>query len=687
MAAELLRRAVADSPAGVQHDRLAARLADALYRTGDRTAAEAVASQALAHASEPDVVVDLHWTLAQCRMRAGESEESLAALDRALASPGISARHRARLLVLAARTHCNLGEVEKAGRVAAGALAVASEADDNWAMGWALLMMALVTSVRGDLTGALPLFDRALAVNPVRSGADRPAAAAAAQQGRHAGQSRPVRGGPGRGRAGTAPGRPGRHDVPAGSGALRPGPAAVCQTGRWDEALAEVEILHEDLKEPAVVCCDLGIAAVISFHRSEVGAARGHLAAAAPHAEAARTPASHLVGSLARSLDCEHDGALPEALAALSRRVRRQHRRSRGDRGPASRTPSASPPRPAIWGPRRPSRARPPRSPPNRRSRTGRRTRCTAAACCDHDASRLLAAAERYADAGGLLSAKALEAAAERFVDAWRTAARRAAGVHPGRGGSDLLGAAADVVRLQAAFSVPTASGVGRTQKARRVVDINAQLIAGAGHGSVTVPPLEIDKRIPNRRVLRSGHAIEIGGIRTACPPRTAPFSANVLAGLRRVVRCEAVSYMEWSPQELLEFSLAADDPAAIMQVWHAYPRVRTTTHSRAGTEREPVAEPRKARQALTIYDFSAIAIPPPGALRRVCKPLGVRAVMKVFLPTGRATRVVRVRRPQEQPVPRDRPPCPPASHPVPWCRCGATRAPGRPTSLLIPQQ
>ena len=31
-------------------------------------------------------------------------------------------------------------------------------------MGWALLMMALVTSVRGGMTDALPLFDRALAV-------------------------------------------------------------------------------------------------------------------------------------------------------------------------------------------------------------------------------------------------------------------------------------------------------------------------------------------------------------------------------------------------------------------------------------------------------------------------------------------------------------------------------------------
>ena len=228
VAAELLGRAVASSPAdSAQHGWLASRLADALYRIGDRAAAEQVANRTLEHAAEPDLLVDLHWTLAQCRMLAGESAESLATLDRALASPGISPRHRARLLVLATRTHMSLSAVETAGQVAASALAAASEAGDNWAMGWALLMMALVTSVRGGMTDALPLFDRGAGRDPVRSGADRSAAAAADQQGRHAGQSRPVRGGPDGGRAGTAPGRPGRHDVPAGAGARRPGPVAL----------------------------------------------------------------------------------------------------------------------------------------------------------------------------------------------------------------------------------------------------------------------------------------------------------------------------------------------------------------------------------------------------------------------------------------------------------------------------
>ena len=88
VAAELLARAVASSRPASRRDRLAARLADALYRIGDVAQAEQVASQALAHAAEPDIVVDLHWTLAQCRMVAGTSAESLATLDQALAAPG-----------------------------------------------------------------------------------------------------------------------------------------------------------------------------------------------------------------------------------------------------------------------------------------------------------------------------------------------------------------------------------------------------------------------------------------------------------------------------------------------------------------------------------------------------------------------------------------------------------------------
>src|SRR5262249_53689277 len=155
VAAELLSQAVASSADSAQHDLFVVRLADALYRVGDAAEAEQVANQALAHGMDPDLVVDLHWTLAQCRMRVGQFAESLATLEQALASPGISARHRARLLVLAARTHNNLGEVEKAGQVAATALEVAEEAGDNWAIGWGVHALTMVGARQGAVADAL----------------------------------------------------------------------------------------------------------------------------------------------------------------------------------------------------------------------------------------------------------------------------------------------------------------------------------------------------------------------------------------------------------------------------------------------------------------------------------------------------------------------------------------------------
>ena len=449
VAAELLTRAVASTSAdSAQHGRLASRLADALYRLGDRAAAEQVANRVLEYAVEPDLLVDLHWTLAQCRMLAGESPESLASLDRALAAPGISARHRARLLALAARTHLNSSEVETAGRVAAEALEAASEAGDNWAMGWALLVLALVTSARGDMTEALPLFDRALAVTEsdptltdLRLLLQLNQAVTLGNLDRHeealtaAGQARQLAD-----QVGATFRLAQAHCV---LGQL------LFQTGRWDDALALVDALPEDLTEPGVACCDLGIAAVISFHRGDTGAARGYLAASDPHAKRlGRRPIGPL--ALARSLDREQDGALPEAQAALTDAFDGNEEVEEIEDLLADAVRLAT--QTGDRAPRRPSRATPTPSPPNRPSRTGWPTRCTAGACWTMTPTRLLVAAERYDDASRpLLRAKALEAAAGHFIDADdRTQARAAftAAVDV----YTSLGAAADVARVQAEF-------------------------------------------------------------------------------------------------------------------------------------------------------------------------------------------------------------------------------------------
>ena len=292
----------------------------------------------------------------------------------------ISARHRARLLVLAARTHSYFGEPEKAGQAAARALTSASEAGDNWAMGWALLMLALETSIQGHLTDALPLFDRALAATQadpdladLRLLVQVNQAVTLGELDRHeealaaAGQAR---------------------DLAHQAGAtLRIGQAhgalsqLLFQTGRWDEALAELGILPDDLKEPAAACCDFGLAAVISFHRGDALAARRHLAAAEPYADRL---GRRLVGplALARSLDREHDGALPEALATLTGEYdpteqidAEEMEDLLGDAvrlaiqvGDLAKAQAFSPVRPL------PSRL-------NRTSRAGRRPRCTVTAC------------------------------------------------------------------------------------------------------------------------------------------------------------------------------------------------------------------------------------------------------------------------------------------------------------------
>jgi tetratricopeptide (TPR) repeat protein/transcriptional regulator with XRE-family HTH domain len=451
VAADLLRQAVSSSPDGsAEHGRLVARLADALYRVGDVAQAEQVASRALARAVEPDLVVDLNWTLAQCRLRAGRAAESLATLDRALAAPGISARHRARLLVLAARTHDNLGEVDKADQVATMALTVASEAADSWTEGWALHVLALATSQRGQVADALAQFDRALAVTEadpaltdlrlllqinkavVLGDLDRyEEALAVARQARHLADQ-----------AGTVIRLAQAHSA---LGQL------LFDTGRWDDALAEVQVLPEDLKEPIAACCDLAIAAVICFHRGETAAARGHLAAAVPHAR--RMGNRLIIGplALARSMDCEQRDTLPQALAELTAGFDHNAEdleeleelladavrlatttgdlhtaKDLADHAAALAAGSDIPHRQA--------------------------TALYCSGLLDRDAARLLAAAGRYHDAGRvLLSAKALEAAADRFAGAddgrqAQAVLTRAVQIYTS------LGAVTDVARLQARF-------------------------------------------------------------------------------------------------------------------------------------------------------------------------------------------------------------------------------------------
>jgi DNA-binding CsgD family transcriptional regulator len=320
LAIELLRQASHRSPASTPRGALlASRLAEALYRIGDRVEAEYVATRAMTVVRDTEQLIDLHWTVAQCRALDGRSEESFESLTKALAQPGISAQQRARLLVLTARAHRGLGEVTIAGSVAAKALAAAEEAKDAWAMGWSLHVLTVVSIMRGDVSTALPLFDRAVdivgddpALTDLRLLLQINKAVALGELDRYDEA------------LGTATEVRQIADQTGSLVRLAQAQSALGQllfhVGRWDDAQAEVETLSDDFKDPSATCCDRGIAATIAFHRGDPATARQHLTLAAPSAEQI---GNRVVSSLtlARSLDHEVADQPDEALAVLTDRV------------------------------------------------------------------------------------------------------------------------------------------------------------------------------------------------------------------------------------------------------------------------------------------------------------------------------------------------------------------------------
>jgi DNA-binding CsgD family transcriptional regulator len=316
-AVDLLRQACRGAPVTTRRGaRLASRLAEALFQSGDHAEAERIARHAMEVVPDTDLLVDLHWTTAQCGAFTGQTEKVLTALSRAIALPEVSDRHRARLLVMAARAHRARGEVILAGEVATTALATAEEIGDIWTIGWSLHVLIVVSMMRGDVAAALPMFERALDVvgdDPAltdlglllrinraialgdldRYGEALDAAAHVRQLADRAGNL--VR----------------LAQARCALGELE------FETGQWDEALVEVEALPDEVKDAGVRCCGRGIAAVIAFHRGDVEEARRHLRLVAPSAERL---GNRVVASLtlARSLDHELADEPGEALEVLT---------------------------------------------------------------------------------------------------------------------------------------------------------------------------------------------------------------------------------------------------------------------------------------------------------------------------------------------------------------------------------
>nr|WP_042180884.1 LuxR family transcriptional regulator [Kibdelosporangium sp. MJ126-NF4]CEL14654.1 Adenylate cyclase / Guanylate cyclase [Kibdelosporangium sp. MJ126-NF4]CTQ96717.1 Adenylate cyclase (EC 4.6.1.1) / Guanylate cyclase (EC 4.6.1.2) [Kibdelosporangium sp. MJ126-NF4] len=287
-------------------------LADALYRNGEPAEAAAVADRALAGAPEPGQLVELYRIMTQCRSLVGRPADALEALRSALDKPGLPAVHRARLLVLAARSNRDLGRVDEAEALANEAL---EQTEDRWATGWALHVLVLVSMMRGASHEALALLERALVVASDDPDLTDLALLVRINQAVTLGDLDRY------GEAIDVAGRMRQEAEQTGSLVrLTQAHSAMGQllleTGGWDDALAEVDALPVEVKDPSVVCCDHGIAATICFHRDDPETARRHLAVAAPYAEQVGLRAVAQL-CLARSLDAEYSGDAAAALAEL----------------------------------------------------------------------------------------------------------------------------------------------------------------------------------------------------------------------------------------------------------------------------------------------------------------------------------------------------------------------------------
>ncbi|ALG08025.1 helix-turn-helix transcriptional regulator [Kibdelosporangium phytohabitans] len=287
-------------------------LADALYRMGEPAQAAVVADRALADDPEPGRLVELYRILTQCRFHAGQPAAALAALRSALTMPGLPAVHRARLLVLAARANRDLGRVDEAEALAREAL---EQTTDRWATGWALHVLVLVSMMRGASDEALALLERALTVASDDPDLTDLALLVRINQAVTLGDLDRYD------EAIDVAGRMRQEAERTGSLVrLTQAHSAMGQllleTGGWDDAVAEVDALPAEVKDPSVVCCDHGIAATICLHRDDPDSARRHLAAAAPSAEHVGLRAVAQL-CLARSLDAEYAGDPATALAEL----------------------------------------------------------------------------------------------------------------------------------------------------------------------------------------------------------------------------------------------------------------------------------------------------------------------------------------------------------------------------------
>lgn len=151
IAAELLRSAVGQLVgADPRREKLEACLATVSFLLLEHSEAEQRARRLLSDTASADLAAEMAWLLGYTLMRRDRPAEAAEVARAAIARPGFSAGHRARLAALHAMILTMLNQLDEAAAAARQALELASRSGDRLAAGYAWHALSCVSFAEGD---------------------------------------------------------------------------------------------------------------------------------------------------------------------------------------------------------------------------------------------------------------------------------------------------------------------------------------------------------------------------------------------------------------------------------------------------------------------------------------------------------------------------------------------------------
>jgi DNA-binding CsgD family transcriptional regulator len=320
IAGELLTAALEQLPGtDPRREALQANLVRVLFRTGEREQRMVLAGQVRVTTRDPELAAEMSWHVAYSLASRLRHQEAREVIGQAVGAPGVSRSWVARLHSLLARSASANGLLDEAEEAARLALAEAAEVGDRLAEAAALGQLSIVQDVRGESAEALATVRRGLAVvgddpessdirhlmmvSQVVTLANLYASAEAETAMRD------------------LLAHSERYGTPSQLCTTRLAVAnQYYSTGRWDDALAELEEVAELAGRIARTGQQWlhGLVALIAAHRDDQAAARAALAAEPAEMSAHPGPSGEVYVLAARAMLAERDGATDRAISILA---------------------------------------------------------------------------------------------------------------------------------------------------------------------------------------------------------------------------------------------------------------------------------------------------------------------------------------------------------------------------------